>query len=403
MSTNGGNALPHNPFRIHGPALPPDLCDREAEVERVLRTLREPGAKLLVYGPRRMGKTSVIATAASRVEEADGAVILADFSTASSPADMTNRLLEGAGRALGRRWNDWLVALAARIGVRLSMGVDPLTGLPTAGLEVGARRAPEDEQRRTLAATLDALETMAEERDVGLGVVLDEFQEIHRFGGEEAEWHLRGVIQHHRRLSYVLAGSRTHLVERMLGKGRAFYQLLDLLHLGPIETRTLARWIEARLADAGIESRGAGRACVALVGPRTRDVVRLARATFDRSARTGPADSTTVAAAFDGLVRDEDEPHRTLWERLTPLQQNVLRAVAASDDGLTTAATMRRFDLTSSSAVSRIVGKFTEEGLLVSGGPAGYAFDDPFFRGWVVLRTLPDVGMEKPVTYRPGV
>jgi hypothetical protein len=51
----------------------------------------------------------------------------------------------------------------------------------------------------------------------------------------------------------------------------------------------------------------------------------------------------------------------------------------AAEEGLTTRATLERFGLTSSAAVSRIVGKFVDEGLLVAGGPSGYSFDDPYF------------------------
>ncbi|MFO7588448.1 MAG: 4Fe-4S dicluster domain-containing protein, partial [Gemmatimonadota bacterium] len=100
-----------NPFPIHGPVGPDDLADREAEVARVLGALREPGAKLLIYGPRRMGKTSILSAALARHEAEGGSGLLADFSTASSPADMTNRLLEGASRALGRRWRDYVPSL----------------------------------------------------------------------------------------------------------------------------------------------------------------------------------------------------------------------------------------------------------------------------------------------------
>ncbi|MFO7589225.1 MAG: AAA family ATPase, partial [Gemmatimonadota bacterium] len=404
---DGPEAPMPNPFPIHGPVGPDDLADREAEVARVLGALREPGAKLLVYGPRRMGKTSILSAALARHEAEGGSGLLADFSTASSPADMTNRLLEGASRALGRRWRDYVDALLRRTGIRLSVGADPVTGLPTASLELAARREPEEAQRDTLAAALDALESLAADRGEPLGVMLDEFQEIHRHGGEEAEWHLRGVIQHHRHLSYVLAGSKTHLIERMLGEGRAFYKLLDLLHVGPIEPGLLAEWIDARLEAAGAAraggaaAAGVGRAAIELAGPRTRDVIRLARAVHDRAGEGAETGEEAVAAAFGRLVREGDEPHRTLWERLTPPQQNLLRAVAAAGEGLTTAETMRRFGLTSSGAVSGIVRRFVEEGLLAKGGPSGYRFDDPYFRGWVVLNALPDLGLELPVTFRP--
>lgn len=87
-----------NPFRIEGIVRPPHFTDREKELERIEATMERPGSKLLVYGPRRMGKTSAIAVAAERLEERDVHVVMADFSTASSAADLANRLLSAAGR-----------------------------------------------------------------------------------------------------------------------------------------------------------------------------------------------------------------------------------------------------------------------------------------------------------------
>ena len=76
-----------NPFRIHGVVSKPFFTDRANEVERILKALAEPATKLLVYGPRRMGKTSAIAYAVSRREAAGGVAIMADMSTASTLVD----------------------------------------------------------------------------------------------------------------------------------------------------------------------------------------------------------------------------------------------------------------------------------------------------------------------------
>ena len=42
------------------------FTDREAEVARMAAALRTPGAKLVVYGDRRLGKTSALERAAER-------------------------------------------------------------------------------------------------------------------------------------------------------------------------------------------------------------------------------------------------------------------------------------------------------------------------------------------------
>jgi hypothetical protein len=92
----------------------------------------------------------------------------------------------------------------------------------------------------------------AAQRDVRLGVVLDEFQEIYRLDGEAAKWHLRGVIGRHTHLTYLLSGSRTALIQRMVSDpGRTIHKLLDVLHLGPMDDTHFARWIMERMADTG--------------------------------------------------------------------------------------------------------------------------------------------------------
>ena len=70
---------PVNPLRIHGVVSGEHFTDRADEVGRIVAVLREPGAKLLVYGPRRMGKTSAILRAVERVEEEGGHALLADL------------------------------------------------------------------------------------------------------------------------------------------------------------------------------------------------------------------------------------------------------------------------------------------------------------------------------------
>ena len=394
-----------NPFRIEGVVRPPHFVDREEELARIGRVLGSPGAKLLVYGPRRMGKTSAIVVAKERHEEEGGAVVLADFSTASSVADLSRRLLSAAGRALGQRWRDLPAELVRRLDVSLSLEMDPRTGAPVPRLDAGLRRRPEDEQYRTLGRLLDALEEMADRRDEPLAVVLDEFQEIHRFGGEEAEWRLRGILQHHSHTSYVLAGSKASLIRRMVDRDRAFYKLAELMAVGPIEPGVLAEWIDGRFAAADLHRPGLGSRCVRAAGPRTRDVVQLARRAFDRSTKVnGEEDAENLLLrAFREIVEEEDDLARALWEQLTANQQNVLRAVAAADEGLTTRTTLDRFGLPASGSVSNLVAGFVEDGYLVKTDlPPGYDFDSPFLRGWVVEHALADIGVRADVLERPA-
>ena len=382
-----------NPFRIHGVVEDESFTDRATEIARIVKTLAEPSAKLMVYGPRRMGKTSAIVRAIARHEAAGGVAFLADMSTASTIVDVANRILAAAGRALGRRWKDSVSDFVRGLGVSITLTPDVATGVIVPSLDVKMRTASEDEQRNALARTLDALDALAREHNTTIGVVLDEFQEIQRFGGEAAEWHLRGIIQHHQRVSYVLAGSQAHIIERMLDKGRAFYNLADQLEFGPIDAGHLATWIDDRMTNAGVKAQGIGAAIVAAAGPRTRDVVQVARQCFDNSRGEGAANIESVSVAFDDVVAEQEAVFHANWHGFTALKQNVLRAVALGASGLTTADSIATFGLTSSGAASHAASALVDAGHLVKvRGTPGYTYENPFFRRWVETETAADLG-----------
>lgn len=419
-----------NPFRIHGLVEGEYFTDREAEIRRFTQVLREPAAKLLVAGPRRMGKSSTLARAVADVNAEGGHAFVADLSTASTITDMANRVLAAAGKVLGRRWGDFVGDFVRRFQAGVKLGYDPATGMALPSLEVGLRTEPLAKQQESLASVLDLLDTMAEERGVTLGIVLDEFQEIARFGGtgagagertpgrvmgrrrraprseagsriEQPEWHLRGVIQRHQHVSYILAGSKPSLIQAMADRGGAFYKLLDPMPFKPIGASHIITWIDERLRHVGRASQGAGARCVEWAGPRTRDIVRLARKCVDLTAEGVAVDDAVVTAAFREILDEEDETNRAWWDELTTPQQNVLRAVVAQSAGLTTREVRRAFSLENSGAISNRLKAFVLDGDLVqSTYGSRYAFDDPFMRGWVILHALPDIGIrDKPITY----
>ena len=381
-----------NPFRTSGVIQPPYFTDREPEVARLLQAMRTEGGKLIVSGERRMGKTSALVVALTAHREAGGLGILADFSTASTPVDLSNRILAAATRELHRRWQDRVLDFFRLLRPEVTLGTDP-TGQPTASFGLRLREASPEDQYETVAGVLDALERMFADRGESFAVVLDEFQEIHGLGGEQAEWRLRGVTQHHQHLSYVFAGSRTSLIRRMQEKNRAFYQLADRLPFGSIDPEHMAGWIDARMRAGGLRAGQVGAVIVALAGPRTRDIVQLARKTFDLAAPAGKVSEETVGSAFRELILEEDDPVRLYWDALTPAQQNVLRAIAAGERQLTGKGAQRRFALSSAPAVRKAAEKFEEDGVVMRSPDGSYDCDSPFVRGWLIQHTLPDLGL----------
>lgn len=372
-----------NPFRVGQKVTGEFFTDRAREVSRVVRALRGP-SRLLVYGPRRMGKSSAIAMAAERVRAEGGLVVEADLSTASVLTDVTGRLLTSLHRAEEAAGEGGGV-LELLKSLRLRFEIDPSSGAPSVALEARERSTPPERQAETLEGVLDRLDERAAGTDRPVSVVLDEFQEVVRIGPERAAWWLRSVMQRHRHLSYVCAGSRQRLIERMLSRNGAFYEGFERLHVGPMDPDHLARWIDSRLQGAGVGGEGAGAAIVGAVGPRVQDVMGLARQTYYVAAARGSYEEGDVDRALDEVIEGDDAVFQARWNALTPLQQNVLRAVADGRTSLHAAAVRERFALGPPSSVSTALESLEKQEVLAQDD--GPRFDNPFFRRWVERRT----------------
>ncbi len=393
------------PFAIHGRVAGAYFADRADEVRRVLAVLRTPGAKLLVRGRRRMGKTSILDVAAARARRQRLPVLFADLSTAQTLAEVANRLTLAANDAFGRRWQSTLTDIAKRLAQAVQVTYDGQKR-PVLSLSPALFGAKDQAQAQALGDVLDAINGAATDRKQPIAIVLDEFQEIEHMA-DRAAWHLRGIIQRHDAISYVCAGSRRHLIEALTGPNGPFYKLLDPpLDVGPIEPGFLARWIESRLATHGVRAAGGvGARCVELAGPCTLDVMLLARTVWERSVAAKKASGTQVDDAFAAVVAMLDEDLRREWERCSTAQQQALRAVAGTSTGLTTAETMAEFGLGASGTVTSSVNALVEREVVRKDvtAAAGYVFDRPYMRGWVIAHALPDLGRRLPITTLPPV
>jgi uncharacterized protein len=368
-----------NPFRTAEHVRGPFFTDRADEVGRVVAGMRDRG-RLLVWGPRRMGKSSLIGVAAERVEADGGVVIHADLATAASLVEVADRLLSAVSAVTP--WRDRLVDWARSLAPVVTLGFDE-TGLPRLGVGLEARPRGGEGERALLARVLDRVEEVAEREPSPVVLVLDEFQRLAELGGESVEWLLRNRMQENRGTAFVCAGSKEGLIRELLQPRRAFYKFFDQLHVGPMDPSHLARWIDERLAGSGVAGDGVGAALVERVGPRTQDVVQAARTLWFQAALTGRAEERSVDAAISEIVRNDDTGLRRTWEDLTPLQQRLLRAVASGAGELHSQATRSDFDLGPSSSVTTALESLASRSILARDGSV-VAFENPYFREWVI-------------------
>ena len=362
------------PFTTQAVVRGPDFTDREREVDRVLGAMRS-AERLVLYGERRMGKSSVIARAAERLESEGGRVVAVDAWTVTDVAELNAALL----RAIPARW------LAGERLQRLLSGLRSLVVLTTGEdgrpeLRLSGSSPEPWDPLAGLGRILRGIDDVAAAESGPVVVVIDEFQRLAELE-EGAAGALRGVVQETGHVGYVFAGSIVGLVEVLLGPKGPFHAV-DRLKVGPIEAEHLVRWIQHRFEAHGVRaSEPVVRSLVERAGPVTEYVLRLAKRVYRLGGDDGAATASTVDAAFDELVADYAGSYELIWDGLARSKRQVLRAVAAGEEALTGRAVLDRYRLGSSAAAAYAIRELRHDGLLAPGTP--HRVSDPFLAAWV--------------------
>src|SRR5690606_14296423 len=104
------------------------------------------------------------------------------------------RGLEAVHTEVGRSTREIVEAIAGRLKVGIEIQPPSSPGdLPILRFDFGT--GERGESARLLPDVLDAIDAEMRGRGLTLGIGLDEFQRIHEWGGENAEWALRDAMQ----------------------------------------------------------------------------------------------------------------------------------------------------------------------------------------------------------------
>lgn len=236
-------------FVSHQPARDDGFKDRRAELVRlesaVDRLLSGQPKWLALIGPRKIGKTSLLAHLERSRHGPRLGFVLFDVFEASPPSleiirslalRTVDRLLSpGIGASLevlaGRPAEYRAVVAASDVLPDLPPSLrSTLLALPDARLDPA-----------TVHALVDLPEQLALALDRHVILAIDEFQELAGLSLGRGQGDLlpllRAVWQRHRRVGYVISGSaRTMLLELVTSEHSPFFHHFDVMELGPFDT-----------------------------------------------------------------------------------------------------------------------------------------------------------------------
>jgi len=355
-----GTKAVRNPFEFGRELRPDELVDRRTEIETIRRVVENRG-KLLLVGPRRFGKTCVLAAAEHELARAGAVILRYDAEAFETVTALAEALVAGAAKRLKSA----------------SVGLGP--------------RTPKTEVP-ALTDVLDGIERLAAGSGRPTAVFIDEFQQVVLEGGVRAERQIRAAIQKHAHVAYVFAGSRTRLLDAMTGSaGRPFWRMGARLFLGPIPREEFLdfldegfRTLRRRPDQAALEH------ILGLAEDVPYSVQRLAHECWERL-RFQPAAQLTSAfvdEALEVVVRTEYAGYARIWAGLTRAQKVALKAaIEERGRALTSRAALSRFGL-GSSTMLKALGALEARDLIrldLDGEERAWRLEDPFFASWLRL------------------
>lgn len=331
-----------------------------------------------MHAPRRYGKTSLLQRTLEVSASNGVAVGYVNLLRCSNRREVAQALVHAvfSGPLAGRTHVKRLAGLAERIRVRPRLDVRP-DGSLSVSFE------PQMAERDWSGVLLDAgrlASELAGKRSVG--IILDEFQQV-----AEVDRSLPGVfkalLDENPSVSFVLAGSHTHLMEQLTTRPAApLLGMGEVLRLGPIPVEEMVEFLARRATYAGkaMEPTVAERIC-SLAGPVPNDIQRLAQHAYDVAAQRVDDEAVEVGMAL--AVDRQSTTFAERYERLSPVAQRLLGLMAL--EPITrpyTRENLDRVEVANDNAVRKALAVL-EESELAARRDGVWHVADPFMRRWL--------------------
>ncbi len=359
------------------------FTDRTEELGYLVRELESNG-RIFLISPRRYGKSSLLQRV--RHELLKKGLLVAYFdlykiATMNQFAEAYASAILDASKSKSRKIIKWITAFLPRLRPKISFETPEA---PSLSLDYALESK---ESWKELEAIYHLPQKIALQEKKKFVVMFDEFQEIEKLGGAALEKQLRAAIQSHNRVNYVFAGSKRHVLYDMISnRARAFYQLGEVLNLQKIPAVELARFIRENMESTGFKI---DEAAIRMILDEMRNVPNnvqlLCHRLWSENQRSKRIASANVEQAVRNLVLSYVPLFAEIWDTLTLFQQKLLKAIAQTGGAaLTSVRNIKRFELRSSSAVSRGLQLLQQKGL-VDKENEHYVFTDIFFEKWVKM------------------
>jgi hypothetical protein len=373
-----------NPFTFGDLALDEAFTDREDEVHELASDMRN-GQNVLVYAPRRYGKSSLILRAAQEALRRKTLVGYCDLMKTPTKerlaAALAKTIYADIASPVGQAF-ERTAELFRGLRVRPTMEVDPADGTLRFSFQPGRRKSDIDE---TIERLLELLGELAAERKRRVVIIFDEFQEIIALDPKFPNL-MRAVFQTQPEVSHVYLGSKRHILARIFNdKNEPFWRSAKQLEIGMIPPLKFGPFIRDRFAASGkgISDDGLER-LLRMTGGHPYGTQELAYFVWELLPPGGEASTADLERAVARVLRSEHNHFTQLWDEAPHPQRLLMLALADEPTGsIYSAAYHERHELPANPTLQTALGGLINKEIAGRNADGDYCVIEPFLTQWL--------------------
>ena len=368
-----------NPFVYGETVSGENFCNRLIEVSELVEDI-ENGQNVIIYSPRRYGKTSLIKRVLERAKRKGILTFYVDL----YPALNKQKFVEIYASAIAAGLPGRMTGIIKKINQYLPRII------PKAVInERSIHFEFEFDRTSNISPHIDdllvAAKKAADQHKKPAVVVFDEFQEIANFEDEEIERKMRSVFQDHRNVSYIFMGSKTHLMREIFNNpNRPFYKSGKHFPLQKIDPEELRKFAGKKFSAGGIK-----------VVKRESDEMldasechpyyfqMLCHVLWEICQDNKVIEVHSIQKAIDILISRESSAYIAIWEELTGKQKMLMAALAKEDHPEVFGKRfLGKYGLGVSSSIQKALKRLLEKDLVRKENNS-YVILDLFFKTWI--------------------
>lgn len=240
------------------------------------------------------------------------------------------------------------------------------------------------EEDSLIEEAMHYVESLANEKNVFLVIMLDEFQDVIRWGDDTLK-RIRAVVQSQKRVCYVLAGSATTVMRSLVYDRRSpFYRQLVEIPIKKLNKATVSTFLKKRFSTARMRCQDSQIEKISTYSDGYPDYAQ--RLGLELYLAVGPGGGVTeeqVDKAYEDMILGLDGEFENYFGTFSPLEREILAALAMGKIQPSEVAREVRKPIFN---ISKTLTTLMNYGIIERPMKGQYRITDPVFADWLNRR-----------------